>query len=99
MKINTEEWNPQFVERLKKYEEAIDYMEGMYGIGIEEWDTTMNPLHYLDALHNFYQLKQADVSQQREQLVAFAQWLYEKGYANIPNTMIAEYTLNATNCG
>lgn len=61
MKINESEWKPEFVERLKKHEEAIDYMEKMYGIGIEEWETTMNPLHYLDALSNFYQLKQADV--------------------------------------
>lgn len=31
------------------------------------------------------------LKQRTEILVDFAQWLYQKGYANIPNTMISEF--------
>lgn len=34
---------------------------------------------------------------QRQILIDFAEWLYKKDYANIPNTMIAEYLFNKQN--
>lgn len=60
MKID-ENWNIEYINKLKKHQDAIEYMELLYGIGIDEWETTMNPLHYLDALEYFYKLKQAPV--------------------------------------
>ena len=61
MKIK-ENWTPEYIAKLEKHNKAIEFMEKMYGIGIDEWDSTMNPLHYLDALEYFYKVKKADIN-------------------------------------
>ena len=57
-----EDWNKIYIDKLKPYEEFINYMEELYGITISEWEATMTPLHYLMAMDEHYEGKLKTVS-------------------------------------
>lgn len=43
-----------YEEKILIHSDVIIFMEKMYGIGIDEWENTMTPLHYLDAISDFF---------------------------------------------
>ena len=51
-KIKTSD-NETYSEKLIKHKDFISFMEKMYGINIEEFETTMTPLHYFEAYQQY----------------------------------------------
>ncbi len=48
-----ENWSQVYIDKLKPHKHFIEFMEKEYGIGIDEWERAMQPLHYLDAFKTY----------------------------------------------